>query len=759
MHWLVLLEADRGADRQTFNASHFHRLLTSLADAEPRGLRSDDRYAVQVAVEASTPDEAVGVAVTRWEAALRDLDLPHWDPVRVEALTREEFEQELLSWEEGKDGSGGRPSSAPADPGREGAEEALLCHAFHDQLTHLPSGTVFRGELEHALAPSPTGKRRCALFVLDVDDFARVNERVGRRAADSVLAALAQRVRAAVGPTSKVGRMGGDQFAALVEVASTEEARAIARRTIETAHAPIAIGATEIRATMSIGLAFATSGDSADDVLRRATAAAWTAQERGGDRLEVFSRQMTSADVSRLEAEREDMGAPDAPAYLALLERLALAIDATDTVEAAAPLVLREVCEHAGFSFGRLYLFDRAHEGDPLPAALCTIAGAAGLEPFRLVAERQVIRRGEGVAGRALASGAPVWIRDIRTEPGLAVPHEAVAGGLRGALAVPVLARGETVAVLEFFVDETVESCARPLQLLATVGAHLSAIARRERAEGASVRAENRLRAVLDASGGHMKVLEADGRLREQYPPTWPETASVPVSALDAVHPEDVAAAVRGWAQALESGGTHPPFQIRIRGADSWRWMEITAINMLDVPDERGVVTYAVDIEERKQLESRRRDCEARIGELERLCRAGTWRVDLAAGHLDCSDGMRRILETHSVAASSGLAGLIDAAHPDDRADLQEWLRLVHQDGSGQDFDFRLFGPGDDVRWLRLRAAAVRDATGKVVALSGTGQDVTDRWPLQVAGDSPGPERARGARRIGGWWSDARPAS
>ena len=758
MHWLVLLEADRGADRQAFDATHFHRLLRSLADAEPGGLRSDDRYALQVAVEASTPDEAVGVAVTRWQAALRDLRLPRWDPVRVEALTREEFEQELLSWDDGTVTPSG-PSAAPAHPGREGVEGALLCHAFHDQLTHLASRTVFRGELEHALASARTGNTRLALLVLDVDGFARVNERVGRQAADLVLAAIAQRVVAAVGPANAVGRMGGDQFAALVEVASAEEARSIARRMIHTARAPIAIGGTEICATVSIGLAFATSGDSGDDVLRRATVAASTAQEHGGDRLELFSRQMVNADVRRFEAEREDMEAPDAPAYLALLERLAQAVEASETVHDAARTVLREVCEHAGFSFGRLYLFNGAHEGDPVPASLCTVAGAARLEPFRLVAESQVVRRGEGVAGRALASGTPVWIRDIRTEPGLAVPHEAVAGGLRGALAVPVVVSGETLAVLEFYLDETIESCGRPLQLLTTVGAHLSAIARRERAEEAWVRSEKRLRAALEASGVDVKVIEADGKVREQYPQTWPEGAEVPVRALDFVHPEDMPAAVKGWAQALESHGVHPPFQLRLRRADTWRWMEVTTINMLDVPDVRGIVTCARDIEERKQLEKSQGEYEARLREVERLCQAGTWRVDLASGHLACSEELCRILEPHSVEAERGLAALLAAAHPDDRGDLQEWMRLLRQGGSGRELDVRVLGPGNLVRWLRLRGEVVADATGRVAALHGTGQDVTDRYAVQHAGESAGPEPARGARRINGRQSDSTSAS
>lgn len=98
MDWVVLLEAERRADLG-IDESMFRRLLRAVADARPRALHSDDRYALQLRVEAESPAEAFQWAIEQWIEATRRVGLPEWTLVRFEALTHAEFERECLAYD------------------------------------------------------------------------------------------------------------------------------------------------------------------------------------------------------------------------------------------------------------------------------------------------------------------------------------------------------------------------------------------------------------------------------------------------------------------------------------------------------------------------------------------------------------------------------------------------------------------------------------------------------------------------------------
>ena len=733
MQWHVLLEAERGSDVQGVDVANLRRLLVALAHPVPGALHSAERYALQLEVDAPGASEAVRAAIHRWEDGLREMGLPRWELVRVEALTRDEFEKEFLTVDWVVDKTTW-PSAVTLEAGEQrGVEEILLRHAFHDPLTDLASQSLFRDYLEHTIARPRAADDRCALLLLDVDRFAELNERIGARTADEVLVVVAQRLASAAGRPHKVGRMGGDQFAVFLQAVSSEDASSTARRIVDTVAAPIVLRDAAVNVTVSVGVAMEDPGDTGEDLLGRASLALRTAQDRGGKACATFSPEMADADVRRLRAEREAMTAPDTNSYLALLERLSLAVAECDTLEDAGLAVLRHVCDHAGFPVGRFYRMDTQAEGDPLPTGVWMVGGSERLGSFADVARTHPLRRREGVAGRALASGAAVSVRDIACEPGLTMPYETVAAGMRGAVGVPVLVGNDTVAVLEFFAEQALESCDGLLQLLTTIAAQLGAVSRRASAETARARAEVRLRVLLESSGVHVKILGPDGRLREQYPVTWAEDSSITLSAVDYIHPDDLAVAVRGWADALESPGPHGPFECRVRMPDgSWRWAEVTTNNMLAEPAVAGIVTYGLDVEDRKRPEEALRQCESRLRDLEAFGRIGTWRVDLGTLRVEWSDEMYRILGLEPGEVEADIGTLLELTHPHDRAGMEEQRRRLAA-GAAQAYTFRAIAPDGTLRWIEGHGSAVCDRAGRVVAIQGTARDVTGRRQLEQA--------------------------
>ena len=106
------------------------------------------------------------------------------------------------------------------------SRDRLLHDAVHDSLTGLPNKQLFLDRLERALvrARLPNGIKP-AVFLIDIDRFMDLEERVGHSAADSVLLAISRRIARVMRPLDTVARIAGDQFARHPRLRSRRPAR------------------------------------------------------------------------------------------------------------------------------------------------------------------------------------------------------------------------------------------------------------------------------------------------------------------------------------------------------------------------------------------------------------------------------------------------------------------------------------------------------------------------------------------------------
>jgi diguanylate cyclase (GGDEF)-like protein len=185
---------------------------------------------------------------------------------------------------------------------RKALEEQLRHQAFHDALTALPNRALFADRLAHALARSRRSPRRLAVLFVDLDDFKTVNDSLGHGEGDRLLVAVAERLQAALRPGDTIARMGGDEFAVLVE--EQEDAAAaveVGQRLLEALRAPFASDGKELFVHASVGVAISASPDAtAEELLRDADLAMYMAKGRGKNRLELFEPAMHSAALARL---------------------------------------------------------------------------------------------------------------------------------------------------------------------------------------------------------------------------------------------------------------------------------------------------------------------------------------------------------------------------------------------------------------------------------------------------------------------------
>jgi diguanylate cyclase (GGDEF)-like protein/PAS domain S-box-containing protein len=188
-------------------------------------------------------------------------------------------------------GGGDAVQSVVRDAGERRRLEAELRRlATTDPLTGVCNRRHLFEQLETEWSRAARHGRRLSVLVIDVDRFKRVNDRFGHAAGDQVLCVMVERFRAALRSSDTLGRLGGEEFAAILpEIDSTGASAAAERVRVAVANDPAATDAGPIELTVSVGATECRIGlEEPDDALKRADDALYEAKNRGRDRTVVL---------------------------------------------------------------------------------------------------------------------------------------------------------------------------------------------------------------------------------------------------------------------------------------------------------------------------------------------------------------------------------------------------------------------------------------------------------------------------------------
>jgi len=137
-------------------------------------------------------------------------------------------------------------------------QQELRFQAFHDPLTGLANRALFADRLRHGLELHRRDLRQLRLLYCDLDGFKTVNDTLGHDAGDDVIKAAAERLRAVTRPGDTVARMGGDEFAILLEDGG--DATTVVAKILDGFTQPAAIGRDLVPLAASIGVAELSAG-------------------------------------------------------------------------------------------------------------------------------------------------------------------------------------------------------------------------------------------------------------------------------------------------------------------------------------------------------------------------------------------------------------------------------------------------------------------------------------------------------------------
>lgn len=179
------------------------------------------------------------------------------------------------------------------------AAEQFRHIAHHDPLTGLPNRRLLGDRVEQALALAKRSGHLVALLLLDLDDFKIINDTDGHSAGDTVLVAIAYRLRALIREIDTVARLGGDEFVILLqEMARPQDAIRVAEKIIETVRAPVEIGGRQYLLGVSVGIAFFPEhAANLEGLMQKADIAMYQAKQAGGAAYRFADRTIPVAEA------------------------------------------------------------------------------------------------------------------------------------------------------------------------------------------------------------------------------------------------------------------------------------------------------------------------------------------------------------------------------------------------------------------------------------------------------------------------------
>ena len=170
--------------------------------------------------------------------------------------------------------------------GRERRAQLRIEHLAHfDMMTGLPNRALLADRLAQETARARRGSLGFAVLLFDLDGFKSVNDTWGHAAGDRVLALAAERVRKCVRASDTVGRLGGDEFLAILPETSLDGAIGVATKLREALAEPYALDNATARLSASIGISlYPEHGLDPQQLQRAADAALYRAKREGRNR-------------------------------------------------------------------------------------------------------------------------------------------------------------------------------------------------------------------------------------------------------------------------------------------------------------------------------------------------------------------------------------------------------------------------------------------------------------------------------------------
>jgi len=188
------------------------------------------------------------------------------------------------------------------------AEDMILHQAYHDLLTDLPNQTLFKERLTHAIKVAEHSNHQVAVVLMDIDRFQLINDSLGQDIGNELLVAFAGFLIGFMNEGDTVARISGNEFALLIESATSTEEISQTIRHLNQALKDNSFDLCDQQVVVSLSLGVSIYPDDerdAGELIHCASAAMRKAKGLGGDQEHFYTSNMNRRVDDRLRMEAD----------------------------------------------------------------------------------------------------------------------------------------------------------------------------------------------------------------------------------------------------------------------------------------------------------------------------------------------------------------------------------------------------------------------------------------------------------------------
>lgn len=293
------------------------------------------------------------------------------------------------------------------------------------------------------------------------------------------------------------------------------------------------------------------------------------------------------------------------------------------------------------------------------------------------------------------------------------------------------------------------------------IAASIRDISKRVEIEETLARERRRWGKLIESGVASSTIINADGTIQFESPTLrgflgFSSEYMTGKQALDFAHPTEMKGLLSEFNRLLEDPDYVCRYTGRFRHFDgSWRFLEITAKNMLSDPDVIGVAAHAQDVTEKMRAVEEAKASEELLKQAQAIGSIGIWSVNYDNNKLEWSGPFEEIFGYKLEDIEYSMDEFFNRIYPEDfQPTLELVIDAINTKTAHIELNYRVLRPDNTFRFIQTQASLIMDDKGNVTGLHGVSRDNTDAAQA-IADLTNNQERLRAAQNLArcGFWS------